>query len=220
MVSEDLPPSYDEAVRDELAQPQQGSASSSSGRTEAPPPDYSSVSGGRRKPLRDEKRPPPAPPRTSSSSLPKPPVKGSSKPSKLPARPNTQAPHPNLPWQYPPKYYCEKCHNTGYKIKNGKSCKRCWRRFAPTNLSAAVVTQQPHYSSGLPFGDYFRPFNNPPGGYYPQATPINSNALYVRPGDPRLGGVVCGECRGSGRVRFFLDENICPLCNGIGRIIR
>ena len=43
--------------------------------------------------------------------------------------------------------------------------------------------------------------------------------LVVKPGDPRLGGVLCGECRGTGRVSFLLDEDLCPLCNGLGRII-
>lgn len=225
MVSEDLPPSYDEAIRNEESQ-------GSSSRPEAPPPDYSSVPGRPSRPPRDEKRPPPKPPRTNSStkpaksSKPKPAAKPVAKPAAKPSRP---AGNPNLPWTYPANYYCEKCHNTGYKLKNGKSCKRCWRRFAtpngamPMNSGGPVMVTQPPpqstYYSGLPMGDYFHPFGAPSGGYY-QAAPVNTNALYVRPGDPRLGGVLCGECRGSGRVRFFLDEDLCPLCNGVGRIIR
>lgn len=43
--------------------------------------------------------------------------------------------------------------------------------------------------------------------------------LRVRPGDPRIGGVLCGRCRGSGLVRDFLDEETCHVCRGLGRII-
>ncbi|KAL3233391.1 Proline-rich protein HUA1 [Nakaseomyces bracarensis] len=233
MVSEDLPPSYDEAIRDE-AQPQSQSQGNSS-RPEAPPPDYSSVPGSTSsRPLRDRKRPvppkPPAKPPTRPSSKPaKPATKPTTKPAKPATKPTTKpAAKPDLPWTYPPRYYCEKCHNTGYKLKNGKSCKRCWRKFATPNAAAPMggqimVNQAPPqstYYSGLPFGDYFHPFDRPTGGYYAPPAPVNNNALYVRPGDPRLGGVLCGECRGSGRVRFFLDEDLCPLCNGVGRIIR
>jgi hypothetical protein len=38
------------------------------------------------------------------------------------------------------------------------------------------------------------------------------NALVVSAGDPRLGGVLCGNCKGTGRVLTLLifDEN-CPV---------
>lgn len=38
------------------------------------------------------------------------------------------------------------------------------------------------------------------------------NALVVPAGDPRLGGNLCGNCKGSGRIVTFLliDEN-CPV---------
>lgn len=38
------------------------------------------------------------------------------------------------------------------------------------------------------------------------------NAMVVTAGDPRLGGVLCGNCKGSGRVvsLLFFDEN-CPV---------
>lgn len=38
------------------------------------------------------------------------------------------------------------------------------------------------------------------------------NALVVSAGDPRLGGVLCGNCKGTGRVvtLLFFDEN-CPV---------
>ena len=55
------------------------------------------------------------------------------------------------------------------------------------------------------------------------------NSIVVPAGDPRIGGVLCGNCKGRGRVSFlFIDEN-CPVyisflviadysCRGIGRI--
>lgn len=110
--------------------------------------------------------------------------------------------------------------------KNGKSCKRCWRQFATRNSATpmggpTVVTTPNTYYSGLPFGDYLHPFSQPTYQYGAPPMQIGGQApIYVRPGDPRLGGVVCGECRGTGRVRFFLDEDLCPLCNGVGRIVR
>lgn len=61
-------------------------------------------------------------------------------------------------------------------------------------------------------------FAPPLGG--PMAPMGTAPPLVVKPGDPRLGGILCGECRGSGRVSFFLDEDLCPLCRGLGRIIR
>lgn len=166
----------------------------------------------------------------SSSSRPRPPfVPPSSshqaKPSYKPPPPqhSQSMPPPNsrIPWVYPSNFHCPKCNNTGYKLKNGKSCRSCWRRFAPTNpisynpgpaasmfvspmgMMAPPAPQQYGYGYGYP--------NHPM--QYPQ------QKLVVRPGDPRLGGVVCGECRGTGRVSFFLDEDICTLCNGLGRII-
>lgn len=48
-----------------------------------------------------------------------------------------------------------------------------------------------------------------PDGYSAIPPP---NALVVPAGDPRLGGVLCGNCKGSGRVvsLLFFDMN-CPV---------
>lgn len=149
------------------------------------------------------------------------PTKQQSAPA-YPPRPVQQAPQapappaaPALPWQYPRGFHCSKCNNTGYKIKNGRSCKTCWRRFAPPNNSGRL----PPLTMGMrtiPFSP-FRPMSM--GGQSMAPISTGRGPLVVQPGDPRLGGVVCGECRGSGRVSFLLDEDICPLCRGIGRII-
>ncbi|CCC70474.1 hypothetical protein NCAS_0E04040 [Naumovozyma castellii] len=168
--------------------------------------------------------PPPAAPRPEPQHHTRP-------PAPRPPAPNTGSnrPHssfhiqgnqkPPLPWVYPSNYHCKKCNNTGYKIKNGRSCKSCWRRFAPVNNVQSnmpfniTTTNNPYNYSSTP-----SPFMG--GGGTPWSYGgANQRPLMVQPGDPRLGGVVCGECRGSGRVRFFLDDDICPLCNGLGRIV-
>lgn len=122
--------------------------------------------------------------------------------SSQPRPPPRPQQNPSLPWTYPPRFYCSKCGNTGYKLKNGRSCKSCWRRFAPQNNVVSAPTYYTNYTMPV--------YTNAWQGTRP---------LYVQPGDPRLGGVLCGECRGSGRTRFLLDEDICPLCHGVGRII-
>jgi hypothetical protein len=68
-----------------------------------------------------------------------------------------------------------------------------------------------------------------PAGYSVQPPP---GAIVVHAGDPRLGGVLCGNCKGTGRILTLLlfDEN-CPVydpylsrkltdfrCLGVGRI--
>ncbi|CAI4063042.1 Hua1p SKDI_07G5160 [Saccharomyces kudriavzevii IFO 1802] len=162
---------------------------------------------------------PPRPPRPATSAAPRPQQRPSTVPSSSTSHTHTQShsytsssshvrpppkpqQNPSLPWAYPPRFYCSKCGNTGYKIKNGRSCKSCWRRFAPQNNAVTAPTYYSNYTMPV----------------YTSAWQGN-RPLYVQPGDPRLGGVLCGECRGSGRTRFLLDEDICPLCHGVGRII-
>jgi hypothetical protein len=42
---------------------------------------------------------------------------------------------------------------------------------------------------------------------------------YVAPGDPSMGGYLCGRCRGTGRVSVMLiDDDLCPVCRGVGRV--
>ena len=126
----------------------------------------------------------------------------------------------NIPWVYPQGYYCSKCNNTGYKLKNGKSCRSCWRQFAPSNHISTFPAQQNYYPS-YGYNSLTSFMNNfvPPQPIQMQPY-TQQRPLYVKPGDPRIGGILCGECRGSGRIRLFLDERLCPLCNGVGRIVR
>ena len=66
-----------------------------------------------------------------------------------------------------------------------------------------------------------------PDGYTAIPPP---NALIVQAGDPRLGGILCGNCKGTGRVFVLLFDSNCPVylslvnlltysCHGVGRII-
>ncbi|CUM54451.1 uncharacterized protein AC631_04385 [Debaryomyces fabryi] len=129
---------------------------------------------------------------------------------------NAYNPNPQLPFKFPKRYMCEKCNNSGYKIKNGRSCKDCWERFSPRNGYQPV-------SSLLSFNPLFTTLTvsmSPMLPYRPAPGPGPSlPPMRVNPGDPRIGGTLCGRCRGSGLITFFLDDELCPVCNGIGRIL-
>ncbi|EPX71296.1 uncharacterized protein SOCG_01515 [Schizosaccharomyces octosporus yFS286] len=94
----------------------------------------------------------------------------------------------NSPYPYPPGYFCRKCNNTGYKF-GGRPCGRCARRFG-------------HSFDVQPIS-----FGRPP-----------PNALVVQPGDPRIPGRLCGNCKGVGQIDYLIFTEICPVCNGIGKI--
>lgn len=116
-------------------------------------------------------------------------------------------PNPNLPFRYPKRFICEKCHNTGTKRKNALTCQDCYARFAPRNNYSVQL------SYGFGYLDVVRPVTNFGRGG-PSGPP-----LQVAPGDPRLGGLLCGNCRGSGQISFLLDTDLCPVCGGLGRLL-
>ena len=134
----------------------------------------------------------------------------------------------NLPFTYPPRYYCRKCRNTGYKIKNGHKCKTCWSKFytPPPPAPAPPVTTVPVTAAPItvavnPSGIVYGPVNpipGPPPNPAAAAAASNSNPIYVRPGDPRIGGFLCPSCNGTGQVRFLLDKVPCVDCHGVGRV--
>ncbi|KAA8915794.1 hypothetical protein TRICI_002046 [Trichomonascus ciferrii] len=108
-------------------------------------------------------------------------------------------PNPSLPFQYPPGYWCHKCHNTGVKLKNGLSCQDCYARFARQRNARVMSTPSyaPRYAAV-------------PGAAMPPRV--------VRPGDPSIGGVLCGRCRGRGMITEFIFDETCPTCRGVGRL--
>lgn len=45
---------------------------------------------------------------------------------------------PRPPFQYPPGYFCPKCHNTGFKIYNGSPCGTCARLFGRQSANVRI----------------------------------------------------------------------------------
>ncbi|QEU58647.1 Hua1 [Kluyveromyces lactis] len=42
---------------------------------------------------------------------------------------NTGTDIDQLPWTYPPWYYCRRCGNTGVETRTQRRCRTCWSRF-------------------------------------------------------------------------------------------
>ncbi|SCU86512.1 LAFA_0E01244g1_1 [Lachancea sp. 'fantastica'] len=139
------------------------------------------------------------------------------RPTSAPLRPPTapvgQTSSSAVPWTYPRGYYCQKCGNTGIKVKTGRPCKRCWGRFAHSAPNSNVQVQ---YSSAYPSYYSYGPYSPLPQPIAPPS--MSGSPLILQPGDPRIGGVLCGQCNGKGRVRFLLDKEICGVCRGTGRV--
>ncbi|KAH3687283.1 hypothetical protein WICPIJ_001745 [Wickerhamomyces pijperi] len=220
--SNDLPPpSYEEAVNEPFA-----TSSSTSFTTSTSTTSRFSVSSDN---PNDRKRPPPPPrpapaPQQQSSYQESQPMWSSRPPEPTPYNQQSS----NLPWRYPARYFCNKCKNTGYKFKDGqrtnKSCKDCWSKFAKNN---AVFTQNTTTTaSNYQPMPQFMPMPIPmPMPMQPMPMPMPQPMMQlpprvVRPGDPSIGGVLCGVCRGSGRIYGLFDDSLCQNCFGVGRILR
>ncbi|ANB13849.1 Hua1p [Sugiyamaella lignohabitans] len=133
-----------------------------------------------------------------------------------PGNANTNHPppqNPNLPFTYPPGYYCYKCNNTGIKLKNGLTCQDCYGRFARQGRNVQVIhSGQPSMFNPL------APFMGPTTSYVPYY-PGQPPPRVVRPGDPSIGGTLCGRCRGRGMISDFFGDETCPTCRGVGRLL-
>lgn len=80
---------------------------------------------------------------------------------------------------------------------------------------------QPYPAPGMPSGMYAPPTMGPTLNWYGYGPP--PGAVTVMPGDPRIGGVLCPTCRGSGNSYdlfslFMLGDNECDTCGGTGRV--
>lgn len=72
------------------------------------------------------------------------------------------------------------------------------------------------------------PGHNGPAWQHPQQAPrpqivygpppVGPNVVVLRPGDARIGGVLCGQCGGSGVDVGFLFDEQCWRCRGTGRV--
>jgi hypothetical protein len=119
---------------------------------------------------------------------------------------------------YPPGHKCSKCGNTGYKNNDTSNpCSSDWRKYGKAYGSALAASyaggatpaanfqkplpalrpaassrppQQQHHQQQQqyrpPPPQQYRP--PPPIQYAPHGVPMPQNALYVQPGDPRIGG--------------------------------
>lgn len=127
---------------------------------------------------------------------------------------------PNVPWVYPPGYHCYKCQNTGVKLKNGKQCQDCYGRFARQN---AHIRMAPAFGAAGSSGSSFRSLIPSFGLAPPQPMMYNAGGpggpLVLAPGDPRIGGIECGRCRGRGMLSDLLGDYTCSTCRGIGRLL-
>ncbi|OWB82790.1 hypothetical protein B5S33_g1418 [[Candida] boidinii] len=226
-VPTDLPPSYDDAVKDEFTPTQ----------SPLPPP------------------PPQRPQRPPSQGVYNGNINsGSGSNSSIPHHPDfynssskTSATKPedlytnnlDLPFRYPKNYHCKKCKNTGYKLKNGHQCKDCWSKFykkskpqqmprpqpVPPRPFAPNVVQLPPGNVSYGYNYVPQPRMNMYGMQRPGPGPgmmmppmPNAQQVIVRPGDARIGGYLCPRCNGKGLTHFFLDQETCRVCNGLGRV--
>lgn len=123
-------------------------------------------------------------------------------------------PNPKMNFRYPEKFICKKCANTGVKWKNGRSCSDCLSRYGPRNRVQSIPSGYGTQTILAP------PIHQQYGNmHWTGGSATTGPPLQVLPGDPRLGGILCGNCRGTGQTRFFLDTEICMMCRGLGRIV-
>lgn len=218
------PPSYQESLSSN-----QNTGASLANRPQPPPPIPSQLSA-----------PPPHPSRPHQTTPHTPPSR--------PASEDFYNPNPSLPFKFPKGHLCLKCKNSGFKLKNGAICSSCWSKFFTRNMTYTPCPDLPlRFPPGFVCSkckntgskspsktckdcwELYGPRNNPIrlSGYGPQrlvvpapyGQPAMGMPTRLPPGDPRLGGVLCGRCRGLGLTHFFLDEELCRVCLGLGRII-
>ncbi|GAA5861841.1 hypothetical protein JCM3774_001321 [Rhodotorula dairenensis] len=190
---------------------------------------------------------PPLPPRQPSSpagpvaSPPPPPPPTGYKPQETPV-PGQPLLYGGKLLVYPPgKETCWKCSNTGYKPFDpytgyrgddpNHPCKNCWKKYGKPYTSAMRIalenpTSPPPPNYQRPLRLLQTPATRPVAPNVIGTTsrgpyvPLNPNTIVVRPGDPRIGGVLCRKCGGTGTQMgiFIFDEDTCDVCNGAGRV--
>lgn len=132
-------------------------------------------------------------------------------------------PNPYLPWVYSDSVKtCKKCGNTGYKLKKEKPCSSCWKRYRPNTRPPETKSELQRLVLNPPKPKPINPnvVSLPPGvrPMYQQPQSMGAGPMVVKPGDPRIGGVLCPRCNGRGLVHYFLDLDTCPVCRGMGRV--
>ncbi|AMD21950.1 HFR095Cp [Eremothecium sinecaudum] len=146
-----------------------------------------------------------------------------------PHRPPNRPPFPQqsapdgrrLPWEYPRGYFCYKCANTGYKLRNGHECRACWRRFYGNQfeIERPLMDFTVPFSLGSLLGNSILYSISPMQmTCLPHGPAMQPESHMLPPGESQSSGYRCGECGGTGQIRFLFDKNICPVCHGVGRI--
>ncbi|RHZ79234.1 hypothetical protein Glove_150g61 [Diversispora epigaea] len=127
--------------------------------------------------------------------------------------------------RYPAGYICPICNCTGYE-RPGMICQQCLNLFGtPSSSSSTHATYPYHHHQVYP------PLPPSPSGIstIPSASMIHGNGfggyggsgvIYLRPGDPTIGGRICPTCKGKGREKFLFEKPLCSQCQGIGRIFK
>ncbi|GAA6022263.1 hypothetical protein JCM11491_001686 [Sporobolomyces phaffii] len=119
-------------------------------------------------------------------------------------------------------------------------CRKCWKNFGKPYT--AVLRHSHHPAAPPNYQKPLRLFATPASGPGPVAphfaaaagaprppviftnqrphVNVLGNSLVVRPGDPRIGGVLCRTCDGDGLMMgpFIFDEVTCTRCLGTGRV--
>lgn len=207
------PPSYDDALQDPQFDPHAASAGPQ--RPQRPPQHYSQQQFQQQQTYNRPQAPPQRPPQHQTQPQTQPQA------NRLQLRPSTvQNPNPYLPWTYPDSVgACKKCNNTGFKLKNGKPCSKCWRSYRPGVIPPSTQRELEHLVRHPPQPQRINPGvqSLPPG--VTMIPPMGQmGPAVVRPGDPRIGGILCPRCKGKGLVHFFLDTETCSVCRGMGRV--
>ncbi|EEB08138.1 fungal protein [Schizosaccharomyces japonicus yFS275] len=213
--------------------------------TEEAPPSYDEVVAAELAELNNRKNQRPAQPSGGGATAASSPT--SDVPPRLPHRP-TAAPgySPASPYTPPQPYQAGGAAYPGYGAQS--AAYGVYTPTYPAGYNAGQPSYVGVYPSAIPgqsAGTRGAPFAYPPGYvcYKCHNTGVKSNghpcgmcarmfarslpvvngrpppgALVVQPGDPRIPGKVCGNCKGRGYVDYFLFTDTCPICRGIGKV--
>lgn len=139
-------------------------------------------------------------------------------------RTNAYNPNKTLPFQYPMGFVCDICTNTGYDPRSGLTCESCWMTFATPRPGSDQYLSQTFLSPPITGIDPIQMlfgtngiFSGANASIFTTVSTGSSQAM--SPGDPRIGGIRCHACSGSGHVGS-LNAGICPVCIGVGRVQR